>query len=106
KEVSRVVVDRTKPYQRVVRNLYAVPTPLINGATESKIEDFFDATIKTTVIGGKTFNDKNDFDEAMHYGKKVFAHNVVRPNADSINFDGFRPLLVNLTSVITAHSSV
>ena len=93
------------PYTHVIRNLYVVPTPLLNGATESKIEDFFDTTIKETVIDGKTFNDKNDFDNTKHYGKKIFAHRVVRPKADSVNFDGFRHLLTNLTAVITSHEA-
>lgn len=98
-------VKGTELFVHVVRNLYAVPTPLINGAPESKIEDFFEASLKATVLGGKTFDDKNDFETGTHYGKKIFAHSVVRPNADSINFSGFRPLLTNLVSVIKSHAA-
>ena len=91
-------------YSQVIRNLYVVPTPLPNNAEESKIEDFFDDATKDTVIAGKTFNENNKFESATQYGKKVFAHRVVKSTAESINFDGFRPLLEVLSSAIDAHS--
>jgi RNA-directed DNA polymerase len=91
------------PFARVVRNLYAMPTPLVGGAPESKIEDFFGAATKAVSIDGKTFSDKNGFDVEKHYGKKVFAHKVVRPNADNIDFTGFRPLLATIVDVIKSH---
>ncbi len=95
----------TEPFFHVVRNLYAMATPLPNGAKQSKIEDFFEATLKATVIDNKTFDDQNEFDTATHYGKKVFAHKVVRPNADTINFSGFRLLLTNLVLTMKAHAT-
>jgi RNA-directed DNA polymerase len=104
KEACGMIVKGTEPFVHVVRNLYVMPTPLPPGARESKIEDFFEASLKATVIAGKTFDDKNEFDTATHYGKKVFAHRVVRANADSINFNGFRPLLTNLVLAITTHA--
>src|SRR5262249_34366746 len=42
-------------FVHVVKNLYAVPTPVAPGAASSKIEDFFDAAAKATVVDGKTF---------------------------------------------------
>ncbi|HKW96794.1 MAG TPA: retron Ec67 family RNA-directed DNA polymerase/endonuclease [Bryobacteraceae bacterium] len=98
------LVNRALPYLHVFRNMYAVPTPLPCGANESKIEDFFDAPTRATVIDGKTFNCTNEFDASKHYGKKIFAHRVVREKADSINFEGFRPLLNNLVAVINSHA--
>ena len=103
KQASSVMVTGNEPFVHVIGNLYAVPTPLLNGAQESKIENFFDAAIKATTVDGKAFSDENDFDVATHYGKKIFAHKVVRPNAASVNFDGFRPLLNNLVLAINAH---
>jgi retron-type reverse transcriptase len=105
KEAAKITVTGSEPYIHIVKNLYAVPTPLLNGATSSKIEDFFDATIKGTVLGGKTFNDNNTFDTAKHYGKSIFAEQVVRVKANSIDFSGFRTLLAVLESVIRAHSA-
>jgi len=105
KQASGKMPSGTEPFVHVIRNLYAIATPLSNGARESKIEDFFEATLKATVIAGKTFDEKNGFDTATHYGKSVFAYRVVRPNADSINFNGFRPLLTNLVSAIRSHAA-
>ncbi len=89
----------------MVKNLYAVPTPLPHGANESKIEDFFEAATKAIPYNGKTFHDGPGFDSAKHISKQIFAHRVVRPNASTINFDGFKPLLNNLVAVIKAHKA-
>jgi RNA-directed DNA polymerase len=93
----------TVPFLRLVKNVYAVPTPLPPGATESKIEDFFDAATKAIPYNGKTFHDGPGFDSTKHIGKQIFAHRVVRPNAAKISFDGFKPLLDSLVAVIQAH---
>jgi len=103
KHASRVMPTGEEPFVHVVKNLYAVATPLAEGIASSKIEDFFDAATKATVIEGKTFNDGDGFDVDKHYGKKVFAHRVVRPKADKIDFSGFRPLLTNLVAAINKH---
>ncbi|MCL4395494.1 MAG: hypothetical protein M1482_11960 [Chloroflexi bacterium] len=49
--------------------------------------------------------DKNDYDSTKHYGKKIFAHQVVRPKADIIDFTGFGPLLTNIALVIKDHAA-
>lgn len=103
KQASGATVTGNEPFVHVVSNLYAVATPLLNGAQESKIEDFFEAAIKAVIVDGKSFSEENEFEAATQYGKKVFAHKVVRPNADTVNFDGFRPLLNNLVLAITSH---
>ncbi len=103
-EAARKALKNTDPYTRVVQNLFVVPTPLLDGAKESKIEDFFDAATKAIKLGDKTFNPENAFDNTKHYGKKVFAERVVEAKAASINFSGFRPLLTNLTVAIRAHA--
>jgi RNA-directed DNA polymerase len=105
KNVSKVMPTGTEPFVHVIKNLYAVPTPFGPATTPSRIEDFFDASLKGTVIEGKTFNPDNDFDKDKHYSKKVFAHKVVRPKADTIDFSGFRPLLTNLTAAIIKHKA-
>jgi len=105
KNVSKVMPTGAEPFVHVIKNLYAVPTPLGAAATSSKIEDFFDASIKAAVLDGKTFNPGDGFDRDKHYSKKVFAHKVVRPKADTINFSGFRPLLTNLTAAISKHKA-
>ena len=99
--VSKAMPTGAERFVHVTKNMYAVPTP----GGPSKIEDFFDATIKATVVDRKTFNDGKDFEVDKHYGKKIFAHKVVRPRADTIDFTGFRPLLTNLVAVINAHKA-
>jgi len=59
--------------------------------------------LQETVIDGKPFNPSNNFDNHKHYSKKVFAHRVVRPEANTIDFSGFRPLLTNLSAAIEKH---
>lgn len=104
KDLTKTKPMLTEPFIHVTGNLYLVPTPLTPGTTQSTIEDFFDATIKSTIVGGKTFNAKSEFDSAIHYGKNVFAHKVVRPHADKIDFGKFKALLSNIVSVIDAHA--
>lgn len=101
KNVSKVQPAGPEPFVHIVKNLYAVPTPLKPNEESSKIEDFFDAQIRSTVIDGKTFSERNDFDTDTCYGKIVFAHKVIKPNAGTIDFTGFRPLLSNIVASIT-----
>ena len=104
KNIAKVAPTGDEPFVHIIKNLYAVPTPRgVAGASE--IEDFFEAALKAAVIEGKTFNRGNGFDVNKHYGKKVFAHKVVRPKATTIDFAGFRPLLTNLTAAINKHKA-
>ncbi len=102
-QASKLRPTGVEPFLHIVKNLYAVPTPRLPGATESKIEDFFPSTLKATVVDGKTFNDSNSVQIDSQYGKKIFAYKVVQPKAETIDFAGFRPLLSNLTAAIKEH---
>lgn len=93
----------TEPHIHVVRNLYVVATPLIEGAKESKIEDFFSMTTLSTRLSGKIFNPSNNHNTETEYGKADFAYKVVEPKAASIDFNGFKPLLDRIVGVIDAH---
>ena len=101
KNVSKVRPTGAETFVHVIKNMYAVPTP----DAPSKIEDLFDPTIKATVVKGKTFNDGQEFDVDKYYGKKIFAHDVVRPKAGMVDFTGFRPLLTNLVAAINKHKT-
>lgn len=105
KQLSTESFSGTEPFIRIVRNLYAVPTPPVAGSQQSKIEDFFEPAIKTTVVDGKTFRDGNKFDETIHYGKNVFAHKVIRPMAETLDFSAFSPLLTNIVAVLKQHAA-
>ena len=100
-KASKTLPIDAEPFVHVIKNMYAVPTP----GADSKIENFFDDTIKKTVVSGKTFNDGKGSKRDQHYSKKDFAHRVVRPKANTIDFTGFRPLLTNLVAAINKHKS-
>ena len=104
KQLTKKKVTGHEPFVHISANLYLAATPLIAGATESMIEDFFDGPTKSIVVGGKTFDPKLDEETAKHYGKVVFAHKVVKAQADKIDFNGFNPILSNIVSVIDAHA--
>jgi RNA-directed DNA polymerase len=104
-QAAKIKLKGTEQYVHVVRNMYAMPTPLLNGNQPSKIEDFFDAATRATALGGKTFNDRNKFDNTKYYGKRIFAEQVVKAKANSINFAGFQPLLTILEEIIRDHAA-
>ena len=97
KKIINHDVDRNAPFTHIAGNLYLVPTPLLGVASQSMIEDFFDAATLAEVIDGKSFNPTNKLDASKHYGKKIFAHKVVKPKSDTIEFKGFTILLDNIT---------
>lgn len=106
KQISKAKPTGAEPFVHVIKNMYAVPTTIPASGTASKIEDFFGDEIKATIIDGKTFNTANNFDVDKHYGKRVFAHKVVRPKADTIDFTGFRPILTNIVATISHHKTM
>lgn len=93
--------DKTKSFHAYSHNLYVVSTPLVNGAEETKIEDYFDEETLNSLLQGKKFsadnhgNGKNDT-----YGKTAFAENVIRPKQSNINFNNFKPLLDRIVETI------
>lgn len=101
---DKKAVNRTDPFTHVVKNLYIVPTPLVGVKKESKIEDFFDDATIDTIVGAKSFNASNNFDETKYYGKWIFTEAVITPNADTIDFSGFAPLLTNISLAIQNHA--
>ncbi len=106
KEITKKNVEGTgtEPFIHITGNLYMSATPLKSGATFSMIEDFFDDTIKLTIVGDKTFDPKNELDPDTHYGKHVFAQKVVRVHAGKIDFSEFKAILSNVVAVIDAHA--
>jgi RNA-directed DNA polymerase len=88
-------------FLHVGRNLYAMRTPPLPGKPKTAIEDFFDKQILSTKVDGKSFQpNKGEFDPTKHYGKVVFAHKVVRPNAAAISFQRFTVILKTFVDVI------
>lgn len=103
KDVTKYKPTGHEPFIHITGNLYVCATPLTAGQSESMIEDFFDAATKAEQVSGKKFDPKSAADTDKCYGKVVFAHKVVRAKADTIDFDGFAPLLANVSGLIAEH---
>lgn len=106
KAVSKIVkgpISWTDDWIHVIGNLYVVLTPLVPPATESYIEQCFDAKTLAVELQGKTFKHKNGNPD-KNYGKAIFAKAVVREGAGKINFNGFKPLLARIQGAIDAHA--
>lgn len=93
-----------EPFIRLFGNLYVCLTPL-KGAKESQIEDFFDSKTLGTPHEGKTFSKADPVDKAKHFGKSVFAHKVIAPEADTIDFSGFDQLLENISAALDDYAT-
>jgi len=97
--------DGTREFYYVVKNLYIVPIPKIDG-NDTFIEHLFDQETRDTPLGGKTFDlyqKKTKKMDADKYGKMAFATKVIQKNHKSINFDHFVPLLENIEKAIAHH---
>jgi hypothetical protein len=91
----------TAPFFHLTDNLYLVKTPLVGGEPMSCIEDLFDASTKAVPLDDKIFHtEKKDFDPTKHIGKVPFATKVVAPNAGTISWVGFAPLLDRIVAVL------
>ncbi len=106
KQITKKKPKDADPYTQIFGNLYLVTTPILGGAKQSTIEDCFDTVTKSTVLGGKTFNSANDYNTDTNYGKSDFAYKVVEPNADKIDFTGFKPILDRFVSVLDEHAKI
>lgn len=96
----------TQPFFWMTDNVYLVKTPLVGAATMSCIEDLFDVATKAMLVDGKVFHtEKEGFGPTQHIGKVTFATKVVTPNAKTISWAGFQPLLDRIAAVLTDHSS-
>ncbi len=90
-------------YFHVCDNLYvALTSPL--GSPSHCIEHCFDSKTLATKLGNKTLRLDNKELGPTEYGKAWFAEKVIKPNASSIDFTGFDPLLKVISEIITKHA--
>ena len=85
--------------------LFLLTNPLMPGKAECEIEDLFTADLLNLVLGGKTFSRKDKPDKDKHYGKEIFSEYVLA-NYQSIDFQGFIPLLDALNSIVESDKAV
>ncbi len=93
------------PFYHITDNLYLVKTVEQGKTGKSCIEDCFEPSLLKTKLKGKKFDPSKDGGASGGYGKFVFAEQVVRPNADKINFDGFKPLLDRIAAAIAHYNA-
>jgi RNA-directed DNA polymerase len=105
KEMFKVQAQRADPFIHVFENVYVVFTPLPPGADKSVIEDCFDTATRGMTLNGRSFSESNDYSPVSCYGKSEFAHKVVAPNSNRIDFNGFAQLLTNISSAIEHHAA-
>jgi hypothetical protein len=98
-------LNTVQDFYELTRNLYLVKTLETGAGGHSSIEDCFDAATLAKTINGKKFNRAKKIDPSTEYGKKIFAENIIAPNAATINFNGFAPLLNRITAVIAHHAA-
>ena len=94
-------IDGSLPYYHIAQGLYVVPTPKLDGAIESKIEDFFPDVTLSQILDGKRFNSENEDLKSDEYGKHYFAEYVVKKQQDNINFSGFKILLDVISTIVS-----
>ncbi|QKV17512.1 retron Ec67 family RNA-directed DNA polymerase/endonuclease [Oricola thermophila] len=92
-------------FYHITDNLYLVKTIEKGESGKSCIEDCFEPSLLETKVKGKKFNSLKYGGASGGYGKFVFAEQVVRPNADKIDFNGFKPLLERITAAIVDYKS-
>jgi len=104
KGINKTCDPKNDAFVYLFRNLYLVATPLtVEKPLATMIEDFFTDDLKKTFVEGKPFNPQKEHEDHTSYGKVVFAHSVVRPNADKIDFSNFKQLLLNISAAIEYH---
>lgn len=72
----------------------------------SRIESFFQTSVLETKVDGRTFDPDDKDDDPGKYGKMTFATRVVEPNAATIDFSGFAPLLERFVAVLDHHAAL
>jgi RNA-directed DNA polymerase len=105
-KITKSKISGAEKFLHMYGNLYVVPTLLPPGAKQSCIEDCFDAKAKAMSFEGKTFDGGKKIDTEKHFGKTIFAHRIVQPNAGTIDFKGFKPLLESVVAAIEFHAKL
>jgi RNA-directed DNA polymerase len=90
----------SEKFFHICHNLYLVKTPEIGTEGTSCIESFFNDDVKSAKLNGKSFSTDKEINTTTQYGKAIFAEKIVRPNADTIDFSGFSPIIYRIVSVI------
>jgi RNA-directed DNA polymerase len=99
-----VSLTSTAAFYHISKNLYLVKTPETGAKGDSCIEELFDKSLWKEKVEGKSFNIKKEHASPTEYGKTVFAEKVILPNAKTIDFANFEPLLQRIISVVESYT--
>jgi RNA-directed DNA polymerase len=88
------------PFYHLDGPLYLVKTPAKGADHKSCPESFFAPTVLAMKLNGKTFNPEKEHEAPGEFGKVMFAEQIVRPNAATIDFSEFDPFLARIDAVI------
>lgn len=104
KRISENIID--KYYSYLLRNIFLLTTDLCKEHSEnSEIEDLFLEYNNEPIINGKTFSRDDDAGKNGKYGKIVLAQYVSK-NYNTLNFDGFRPLLDRIVKISKEYNDI
>src|SRR5690606_27988641 len=101
-KITKTTIPAGTQSVRVQDNLYVVLTSP-KGGPHHRIEDCFDPIFMTTALAGKAINYTSKPNGPNEISKAWFAEKIVKPNAKTINFNGFQPLLDVIVDVIAKH---
>ena len=90
----------------VMLNLYVVLTPLTTTGECTDIEFLFEDATRLMQHNGKCFNTAGNRNEEEDLSKDAFAKHIVKAQKNTINFDGFKPLLDRIVAAITHYNSI
>ena len=80
-------------------NLFLLTNPLIPEKEECEIEYLFSEEMRGALIDGKRLCLKDKYDIEKYYGKEFFSQYVAN-HFEQIDFEGFRPLLDAITTIV------
>ncbi|MGO3344463.1 MAG: retron Ec67 family RNA-directed DNA polymerase/endonuclease [Marinomonas sp.] len=89
---------RKAEFIHVTKNLYVVFTPLGVDEKDTDIEYFFDEKARLMEHSGKSFN--------AGLSKEAFATHIIKAQKKSVNFNGLKPLLDSIVSVIKHYDTI
>lgn len=95
---------RKSKYLPITDNLYVILIPRIN-KEDTEMEQYFNKDARDIKIDGRKFDPSKDADTTTTYGKNTFSIKVVKEMKGSISFDGFNPILNQISSVIEYHKN-
>ncbi|MEL0636592.1 retron Ec67 family RNA-directed DNA polymerase/endonuclease [Marinomonas sp. TI.3.20] len=97
---------RKAEFIHITQNLYVIFTPLGSLGKNTDIEYFFDDKTRLMEHGGRRFNTVINRKDATDLSKDSFATHIVKAQKENVNFNGLKPLLDSIVSVIKHYDTI